>query len=65
MRDADVLLSRVDRLGAKVAWIELQARRWKCIVTGIEMPPHQGIGTTPLRALSEVLIMAGRLGWPT
>jgi hypothetical protein len=59
------LLAIIDELGAKVTWLALSCGQWKCIVTGIALPPHQGIGSTPLRALEEVLRMAERLGyWP-
>ena len=63
MGDRRILLDIVDRLGAKVTWIALTGGRWKCVVSGIALPPHQGIGTSPLRALSDVLVMAGTMGW--
>ena len=57
-----LLLGIVDRMGAKVTWIETHHIGWKCIVTGIELPPHMGIGRTPIEALAEVLRMAAHLG---
>ncbi|HXG69938.1 MAG TPA: hypothetical protein VNJ04_04915 [Gemmatimonadaceae bacterium] len=63
MTDRAVLFAIVDRMGAKVTWLALECGRWKCNVTGVALTPHQGIGTTPLRALADVLVMAGSLGW--
>ncbi len=57
-----VLLGIVDRMGAKVTWSALAAGGWKCFVSGIEMPPHMGIGTTPLEALADVLRLAKAIG---
>ncbi len=57
-----VLLSIVDRMGAKVTWLPLKGSGWKCCVSGIEMPPHMGIGNTPVEALADVLRLAKALG---
>jgi hypothetical protein len=55
------LLDEVDRLGAKVTWISL-ANGWKCVVSGVELPPHTGQGRTCEEALAEVLRLARVLG---
>ncbi len=57
------LLAIIDELGAKVTWLALKSGRWKCVVSEIGLPPHHGIGRTPLHALQEVLRMAEKLGW--
>lgn len=56
-----ILLGIVDRLEAKVTWIETKHLGWKCIVTGIELPPHMGLGRTPADALAEVLRLASSI----
>ncbi len=57
-----VLLGVVDRIGAKVTWIESKRLGWKCFVSGIELPPHMGRGRTPVEALAEVLRLAAQIG---
>lgn len=57
-----ILLGIVDRMNAKVTWIALKNTGWKCFVSGVELPPHMGLGTTPVEALAEVLRMAKAFG---
>ena len=63
MTDRGILFELVDRMGAEVVWLSLSRGGWKCIVTGVELPPHTGTGSTPLRALAEVLVFAARIRW--
>jgi hypothetical protein len=55
------LLDEVDRFGGKVTWIAI-ASGWKCVLSGVELPPHSGHGRTGAEALAEVVRFARTLG---
>lgn len=60
--EVKTLLDELDRLQAKATFIALAHGGWKCVVSGIELPPHQGHGRTGYEALAEVLRLAKALG---
>lgn len=55
------LLAEVDAIKGKATFVARGAG-WRCVLTGLGLPPHYGEGRTPADALDEALRFARALG---